>query len=882
MMKKLFLFFNLFIFTFAVSAQFQERIVQRGGKVNEEITLNGLSTLGLRNLNPNISWPSELKGLTDISLYDIPFEVDSTVKFGIGMEETGQLSISVPKATKEVFILMYADFPTVEKIGIESVLMPLDVLDQPERILFELKYDDGSVDQLIPVNAEKQIYGITRGRGLYSLKAPNGKSIAELTFHDKMTNASFLFAGVSLNSKQYVIADPPVQSVWYPAVKKVESANVEFIFEKKAGLAWGKIRSAMLPEEIDLSESPVFRMVIDGDEIPSTAWKVVSEQNIANKTTYLLSYQKGSINLEARLITEKTLQSEILLTLNVINKNKKKITGTLYFPVVEGIAIENVDETWYSYARDGLVLNKIPCSWRDNLGSEKPIQYDGIFNPSKGVGIAFLPRDTIDVFRWYNFSKNEAGINYSLEFAPQEVQQGESFKSIAWAMAVVPGDWKDQFKVYQDWLGTWYKPLVPRLPWFQKVFAFVIDNASEYTGVKDPDVVAHAKAYKERWGALDYYHIWGWSYSGTMGGGSWWGDYSNFENLGGKEKLKKTVKYFQEEMKVPFALYVDAYLMSLNAKNVADSLKFKWAIKNSSGEPIKPYSSYAMCLYDKDWRNYLKNVYVRLENDLGLKGIYFDEAGMYMRSRVCFDKNHGHPVPYYQASSEIAMMKELKTALPKVAIYAELGATDVFSQYSDGSFGYTTFWGGVPPRSWGNYDAHPSYNVVAPHYLHLRRFATPGYKTIELNMFETPWRNGNWYILKFPFFNGNGYYNRFNDGVDADQEAIDQYKKIRLLQEKYKNEFSSIDVEPMLRTEMSDIFVNRFSTPQNDVYTVYNAGFRTKRGQMIILDKTGGSSITDEWTNKKVNTVELADDKVGIWLEIGPRSVFCFVRKKAR
>lgn len=444
-------------------------------------------------------------------------------------------------------------------------------------------------------------------------------------------------------------------------------------------------------------------------------------------------------------------------------------------------------------------------------------------------------------------------------------------------MAVVPGDWKDQFAVYMEWLSTWYKPYVPRLPWFQNVFAFVIDNAYK---PKNPDLVAHAKEFKERWGVLDYYHIWGWSYTGTMDSGSWWGDYSHFENLGGKKQLKKTVKTFQEDLKVPFALYVEAYLMSVNATDVADSLKVKWAIKDSNGVPIKPYSSYSMCLYNKDWRNYLKNVYLRLEKDFGLDGIYNDETGMSMRSRVCYDRNHGHPVPYYQAQSEISMLKELKAALPEVAIYPELGATDVLCQYADGSFGYTTFWGGNTPRGWGNFDAHPSYNVVAPHYLHLRRFACPDFKTFELNMFETPWRNGNWYIAKFPFFNGNCYYHRFDDGVDADQEAFDLFKKIRMLQEKYKKEFSSMDVEPMLRTEMNDIFINRFSSGQNDVYTVYNAGFRTQKGQMIILDKAEGSTFVNEWSNGKITTVDLPDNKVGISFEMDPRSVFCFVRKK--
>ncbi len=878
-MKKTILFICLFAFIQTVSAQYPERIVPRGDKWPDE--QYGLSSVRLPKLDKKLNWPAELKGFKNISLYDFPFDLDSASIFGTGYEEIGNVQLSLPKAVKEVFLLLYADFPLEERTGFEQNFMPLDVLDQPERILFELKYNDGSVEKLIPINHEKQVYGITRGRGLYSLKAPAGKSITSVTFHDKMTNASFLIAGASVNFKQTKIADPLIQSIWYPAVKKVANAPVEFGLNKKEGLSWGKLRSAMLPKEIDLSASPIFRIVIDGDEIPSTMWKVIGEQKKGNITTYNLSYIKNDIKLAARLIAERTRTNEIELKLNVTNTSIKEVTGTLFFPVVEGMSIDNVDDTWYAYARDGLVLNKIPCNWRDYLGSEKPMQYDGIFNPAKGVGVAFLPRDTTDVFRWYNLSKNDKGVNYSLEFPPMDVKQGESFKSITWAMAVVAGDWKDQFKLYKNWVKTWYKPFVPRLPWFQKVFAFVVENASTVLdGTKNPDMVAHAKAYKDRWGALDYFHVWGWCYTGTMDSGSWFGDYTNFENVGGKEKLLKTVKTFQDDLKVPFAVYLDAYLISINSTEVSDSLQQVWSIKDPNGIPVKPYASFSACLYVKEWRDYLKNVYIRMEKDFGFKGLYYDETGMNLRTRVCYDKKHGHGVPYYQADAEREILKELKMIMPKVAIYPELGATDVFAQYGDGSFGYTTFWGGIPPRGWGNFDAHPSYNVVAPHYLHLRRFVTPDFKTFELNMFNCPWRNGNWYMLKFPFFNGNSYYHRWDDGVDADQEAVDHFKKIRILQEKYKNEFSSMTVEPMLQTESRDIFVNKFSSEKNDVYTVYNAGFRTQKGQMIILDKIKGATVISEWTNDKITTVDLPNNKVGISFEIDPRGVACFVVKK--
>ena len=874
--KKNMLLFITLICTVSVFAQLKEIVYPRYASWDNGT--NGFYIIPLPQ-NKNASpLPEEWNSLSQFNIYDIPFEFDPKSKklFGSGKEQTGFIEFSPPVPSTEIFLVLNAQFPSTEKFGMESYDAPLKILSETERIVFEIEYSDGSIERLIPYNVDYNMYGITHGIALYSLKAKNGLRIAEVHFEDKMITGEFDFIAATANVSVPVFADPFINQTWYPQTNKIEVNKAIFNFETIRGLSWGKIRNGNIDIDFGVAGSPVFKLVINNKEFPSTVWKITNVNKNEEKESYIIDLELNDslIKLKAQLKAIKIGDRDINLSLNVKNVSDHSIEGSLHFPLIEGAYIGTPNDTWYIFNRDGSVISQAPCSFHDYIGSEKPLQFDGIFTPMLGVGLAFFPKDTTDLFRWYNFSKDNRGINYNIEYAPETTRPEESWKCVNWSMIMVSGDWKDQFKEYKSWLATWYKPHVPRLAWFRKASTFVVDNA--YIE-KPPDFFKHANDFKNRWGNVDLFHVWGWSYTdGDIENGKWWGDYSHYNNMGGKKQLKKTISCFQKEMNIPFSLYVDAYLVSKNASNIKQKQKEQWAIINKKGEYIFPFNSYAMCPYVKEWRQYLLNQYLRLHKEFGLKAIYNDESGMAMRTRACYNKDHGHQVPLYQSQTEIEMLKELKSSLPQVAIFTELGATDVMAQFADGSFGYTSFWGAYTPRGWLNMAVHPSYNNIAPHYLHLRRFACPDFKIFELNMFETPWRDGNWYIAKFPFFNGYNYYHRYDDGVNADKEAVDFFKKVRVLQERYKNEFYSDDVEPHLNTIMPNTFVNRFSSPKCDVYTIYNAGYRTANGVIFKIPYQPGRVYRDVFSNRKVDLVQTGNE-VALSFEIDPRSVTCIV-----
>ena len=833
---------------------------------------DGYVCLQLPKTNFTATLPAEFLKLKSFSIFNIPFHIEPATagKFATTTKGIEQISIDLPTGTREVLFVMVADFPIEEISRSWALPTPLNLLNEPERAFVKLIYNDGEIDGMIPVNADFKCYGISHGRALYSVTAQKGKTISKMIFVDNMRNAKFQILAVTANKRLMPRIIPPNDNLWYPEVKKVPLSKVDFVFDTNNGFSWKGIESKMLPNKIDLNQQPVFMMVCEGVNIPSTEWKLGNYKLLENAAIYTITYQEKGYNLKAILKTFKTSKSEITMSMEVINLGNNKVNGQLIFPIISNLKIGNAEETWYAYARNGLIINKINCSYHDYLGSEKPLQFDGIFNPSMGVGLGIFPRDTTDFFRWYNFSKDNDGVNYAIEYTPVAKSQNEIWKSIPVALAIISGDWKEQYQNYKNWLYTWYRKSTPILDWFKQTFSFAYhDNDPK----SNHDFTNAAMDFKTRFGNLDYFHIFGWANTEKFGH---WGDYSHYESVGGKTAFAKKINTFQTEKSIPVGLYLDGYLMTDKAEKLSLTQKNNWAIKQADGKPFRDYNSYVLCPYVKEWRNFIIERFKEVYKITGAKGLYCDELGMSLRSRVCYDNTHGHEIPAYMTTGENLMMMELKAALPDVAIYNEFGGTDVMTQYNDGGLTYITSWNSYSPEFF-NVTGNVPYSEIAPFYLDLRRFTFPDFKTFDVIMTQTPWRNGNWSLLKFPFFNGNSYFHRTDDGKNADPEAVAMFKKIRFIQDKYKLVFSSNNVEPLLETLFKNTFVNRFSSANASVYTVYNANFRKVNDVIIKVKHRSGVTYKDIWNNKPVKIVKIEDGFDYLSFEITPRDMACIV-----
>ena len=805
----------------------------------------------------------------EIHVAGVPFRVplEPSAMVASGTVDEDRLEVSLPAGAREVLILLAAAFPSNEPFGADGRRpTPLRMLSEPERLTLELAYEDGTSDETLPIHAAKDEYGVGHGLAVYAIHAADGKVAERLVLHDRMRNASFGIVGVTTNSGQARIPEPQMQKIWYPPVRKATLSEASISFRKDHGLAWDTIRSSMLDKPLDLSGQPVFSLELGERRIPSTEWQVGRVDDVEGHLRVELSFTEDDVALRGVFEVKQTEKNAALLSLDLTNRGTAAATGKLFFPLVEQARLGDIGETWYFCARRGGVINRVPCSWRDEIGEAHPLQVDGLFNPKWGAGVSFMPRDLEGVFRWYRLAKDETGCSYSLEFLPQTIEPGESWQCVPTVIAVVPGDWKDQLEAYLDWVKTWYRPLAVRKPWFAEVFAF--PSYSPTSPMDRPleerlDLLERARQTREALGACDYMHLFGWAKTEEYGH---WGEYDHYFQLGGKDRFVEAVRESQSH-KLPVGLYLDGYLVSTKAQKPSQEERNRWAVRRENGEMLyhESYDAHSMCPSVPEWRDYLTATYRRVAAEIQPDGMYVDEFGKCMVDRTCYSKEHGHEVPMGMCRGEWELTRQIRAAVPaEIATYCEYVPADVACQWLDGAFGHVPLYG------------HRSgYDEVAPHYVNLQRFAFPDFKTFQL-IYSVPLENGNWYLLKYPFFDGDGYYLK-STCLQSDEHSREFHRRVFRIQHAHADAFTSADVAPLVRTEVPNLFANRFSTSGKTVWTLYNANYRTIRGHLMTVQHREGARYADEWRERSVGA-EVAGDRARLSFEVGPRSVGCVVQ----
>jgi len=806
----------------------------------------------------------------DISVDDVPFRVtlDPSAMPMSGTVDEDKLVVPLPPDATEILLLLAAAFPSREPFGANwRKPTPLRMLSEPERLTIELVYDDGTSDHMLPIHATKAEYGVGHGVAMYAVHPPPGKSTQQMVLHDNMRNASFGIVAVTANSAKPRVPEPEILKIWYPPIEKPPLGDAYVSFQTEGGLTWDKVHSPMLSAAVNLAGQAVFSLQMGDRHIPSSEWRVTSVDDREGRLRIVASFSEGEIALQALFEAERTERNAVLLSLGLTNQGKAAVTGTLFFPSVAGVRLGGVKDTWYFCARRGGVINRVPCSWRDEIGESHPLQVDGFFNPAWGAGVCFMPRDLDGVFRWYRVAKDDNGCSYSLEFLPQTVGPGASWQCVSTAVAVVPGDWKDQFRTYLDWVSTWYRPPVPRKPWFARVFAF--PTHSPTTPMHRPlderlDLPTRAREIREALGACDYMHLFGWAKTEEYGH---WGDYDHYFQLGGKDRFIRAVRECQEQ-KLPVGLYLDAYLVATKSQKPTQDQRKAWAVRREDGQMLyhDNYEAHSMCPCVPEWRDYLTAVYRRLAAEIQPDGMYLDEFGKCMVRRTCYARDHGHDVPTGMCRGEWLLTRQIREAVPpEIATYCEYVPADVACQWLDGAFGHVPLYG-----------HRTGYDNVAPHYVNLQRFAFPDFKTFQL-IYSVPLENGNWYLLKYPFFDGDGYYLK-GTCLLCDDHGRAFHKRVFRLQHAHADAFTSADVEPLVRTAVPNLFANRFSTAGKTVWTLFNANYRTIRGHLMTVQHRENAQYIDAWNQRPVEA-KGQGGSVRLFSDIGPRSVGCIVRR---
>lgn len=818
-----------------------------------------------------------------VTVAGVPFEVpiDAGQILQTGTAGFGSLAIELPAGVREVYVLSLNSAPATEAWGIDwKHPKPQEMLDVPEKVFFEIRYDSGTPDRVLPLDMSTGRWGMRRGLSVGVVHPDPARRARELVLHDRMQTASFALVAATFRRGQPSVREPNWDHLAYraapahalagarPAAARdsepvVNAGAMQAAFDVSAGLKWSRWGVSGRNDFLQCESCPVFEVELGGNVLDSESWLLEKMESIESGRRFLL--RNGKVPLGACVECVAGEGTELRMRMTLTNRGAKAITATLHFPVLRNIRLGSAAETWYLLGKRGGIINSANLRLREPLGERHPMQVDGFFNPRSGLALACLTHDQVAQHHFINAGKTDGGGCWDAEYVDRDVVPGASVTATEAALVLREGDWRAIYAAYAGWLKTWFEPAAPRKPWFERVFALASGNA-HYDASSTPRdrgaVQPIVDLMVKHIGVCDYAHLFGWSASKRYGD---WGDYDHYdETVGGREYFRDNIRRAQENG-VAVSLYLDGYVSSAKGQLVGAHAS-QWAMKRPDGSPqfIAAYDGYNECPYERGWQDHLSGVYGRVQRDLRPKIMYIDEYGATDGRWACSAKDHGHngyEIPY---AGEVAMLRRIRAAVgPEVALYTEYPPAEVSRQFLDGSITYQALWSAE--EEW-----------LAPHFIDLPRFAFPDFKQFHIIYYVTT-RAGNWWLLKFPFFNGEVYRVGVPGLPYMDEPSLAFLRRAIRLQCVHREAFASHDVEPLVTTERSGVFANLFRVPKENVWTLYNANGRSSDKAVLRIRHVTGATYEDAWNGKPLAPA-VDDGSARIAVELEPKGVGCVVQ----
>lgn len=809
--------------------------------------------------------------------FSVPVEIGELTATSTG--GFGELRLALPGDVREVYLLTANSAPSTEPWGIEPRRpRPQDMLDVPEKVVLEVRYREGPADLVLPLDAASGRWGMRRGLGVCVVRADPARTPTALVLREGMQTAAFAVVGATFSTNPPRVPEPGWAHLRYPAPPEdpfgdaqpgppvegeVRSGRLGASWRGEGGLTWGELSVPGLPDALAVAQGPVFEVSLGGDTLPADSWQVVAAESDAGGMRYRLRHAEASLAATVELAPGAA--DELLMRMTLVNEGDEMTVATVHFPVLEGITVGSADDTWYLAGKRGGIINRAPLRLREPLGERHPLQMDGFFGPGEGLALACLTRDTRAQHHFINLARDERGGAWSCEYPLRDLAPGETFTATEAALVLRAGDWRAIFEAYGEWLDSWFEPAVPRQEWFTHSFAVLATNVHPDTGKRGEErgaIQPLVDTMLRYIGVCDWVNLFGWGASERFGG---WGDYIHYDEVGGLEQFRGNIAALQAEG-VGVSLYLDGYLSSPQGQ-LAGAHAEEWAMRRADGSPRyhAEYDAYDQCPYLEPWREYLSATYARVHRDLGARVLYIDEYGSTDGRWICHGREHGHngyEIPY---AGEVMMLEQIREAVgPDVALYTEYPPAEVARRFVDGSITYQALWSA-------------DEQDLAPHFIDLPRFAFPDFKQFHIT-FYVGTRAGNWWVNKFPFFNGTVYRVGEPNLPHMDEPSREFIRRAIRIQCDHRATFASDDCTPLVPTEHPDLFANRFASPGETILTLYNAGGRGLRGALVRLPHVAGAVYEDLWNGGRIEA-EIVGAEALLAVEIGPKGVGCVLQR---
>jgi len=813
-----------------------------------------------------------------LTISGVPLRLDGGVHV-LGVLARDELTVPVGGRMSAVYALI-----ATRPEGCDSFTSwggPIRAVREPERFVIRIDYADGGSFESFPVNIVGGSYVMPPGPGLFGVANPHReREVASVALVDRTRGVGFHVLAVTVQTAGDPLFETPPAGRLLPPATRVTDRAPDDATAIEIGRDTVALRSDYLDIELDLSDgirpARMVSGILDQDLMPDgglfaleTEAGTVTSDEVRVTGVEQPSPSEVVIDFSARTPPPVTGRlrltwhdaSEIGMTVSLTNTGDAPLRASLTVTPLPGVVIDTrAENVWLFYPGFGTMITNGPF-FEDSLQSDHmPLQVMAAWSPGRGGGLYVMGHDTGPTRDTHFVLEKYLGrVTGATRYLYLDIRPGESAAMPEVAVGAYLGDYRQALAAYRAWIATWYAPTASHPEWFRRVCSFigVTPTLAMFLDADGRmDLSPHIDAMAERFGPIDYVHIYGWFASREHGGQ---GDYSHYELLGGEEAWRAALGTL-EARGVRTGLYLDPLLMDERAEaaQVAES----WKVMNEEGEVTGwSASNFYTCAAVPACRQYWADTYKRVARTFPASGLYMDQVGYWNpASWVCYNPAHDHPMPVGMRVSQASLVREIREALNSVdarrANYSEFVPTEIMTQWQDGAFTHNHRF------EW----ERPSTFLVNPIY-----WAIPDVKCFELYAGND---NVVWDNVRLPLraFWGRETLYMAGEPTEYAPETAAAIRRINEIWHRWPEAFATTAPEFLVPTLQRGVYANRFPADGYEVYTIFNDLPCTAEGPIIEPVRRAGARYLEAWEDVALDP-QIEGGRARITLTVPPKQV---------
>ncbi len=798
--------------------------------------------------------PVHAAGSGEIQVDGVPFSLpENRIVPSTPFAKRGVLTVPVNRACAELYLLLNAN---IAGSDYSFRFVERKTVREPERLLVEKVYEDGSVERSFPYHIKRDAYEVHSGFSAYAVPANPQKVMNKVRIYEWMSYGNVFLAGVTSSSRSVFpldeqslpwiqsrpewVADSITPSVTVEENKTFRFENKHYRMELQAddGLRLTHLSHQKTKKNLITTPSPLFAFMSGTFPVSNKAIRVLEYEAKEKQIAFTLS-GGNEFPLLITLTLRINQTDTVLMNLRFQHTGSTPVSVKARFPLIENIQIgEDTEDDYYFFPRKRTAWGNRPVRLSGSYSGAFPLQWMDVYSQSRHYGVAIHTIDPRLNLKRYLLMKDDSSTRMAVEygdFQALQLQPGEEFLCATAAIQIHDGDWHEALKRYQKQtvpIETERKHEDSNLDDVFLVYrdypvggtGMVFDlNRNAYTFSKLMDAAV------ESFGGVDLIDLSGWQYSKERGRV---GAYEDWD-IGTPGDLRRNIAQAQEQG-TKTGLYLSGYLLDERSGIEPETLR-DWHIKEEDNTPkTRGEHELYMNPFHPEWQKYLSETAMRVLDFSGAQAVYLDQIGFADNAKADYSGRFAFPFahPLLGEHMLLAETRDIFGWLERpAAMYAEQVPVDLTAPLLDGacSLGMT-----------GERE-YPS-----PTRLNAFRFAYPSFKIFEKIQTGVYPNAADSNLVKLSFFHGHGFWLKGKPKSWFSKECRDVIRAVHGIFHKHKDVFTSNHFEPMIPTLQYGLFANRFESTNKTLITIYNATSHTIDGTLLACSSKTGHAV-DEW-----------------------------------